>query len=111
MNQKSIGAYIALKRKQKIYDEEQTLGFIAAAQKRASQNALLEAAHSIMIGIALLAVSSALIDSQKTIAGFIAGLAIVIIVLALNSAIAETRFALMETTNHQGDSPGRKSSV
>lgn len=80
----------------RLYDEEQTLGLIAAAQKRASQNALLEAAHSIMTGIALLAVSSALIDFRTTIAGFIAGLAIVVIALGLYSAIEETRFALKE---------------
>ena len=95
----------------RLYDEKQTLGLIAAAQKRTSQNALLEAVHSIMIGIAFLAVSSALIDSRTTIAGFIAGLAVVIIVLALYSAIAETKFALKETTNHQGDDSGRQPTV
>ncbi|WP_165044831.1 MULTISPECIES: helix-turn-helix domain-containing protein [unclassified Adlercreutzia] len=83
----------------RLYDDKQTLELIAAAQTRTSQGSLLEAAHSIMIGIAFLAISLALIDSDPMIASFVTGLTLVIIALGVYSVIDEVRFAA-KSKNH-----------
>lgn len=85
----------------RLYDEEQTLELLAMVQTRAASNSLLEAAHSIMIGLALMAVAYALYNLEYVLAGFVAGLALVIIILGIYSAIEEARYAIKINPNHK----------
>ncbi|NHM13554.1 helix-turn-helix domain-containing protein [Xiamenia xianingshaonis] len=77
----------------RLYDNKQTLELIAAAQTRVTNTSLLEAGHSIMIGIAFIATAIALMDVKPLIASFIIGITAVIIVLGIYSVIEERRFA------------------
>lgn len=78
----------------RLYDEEQILELIAMTQTRAASSSFLEAAHSIMIGTALIMVAFALYNLESGLAGFIAGLSLVIVVLGIYSAVEEAKYAI-----------------
>lgn len=78
----------------RLYDERQVLELIAMTQTRAATNSILEAAHSIMIGVALIAISLALYGSGYVLSGFVAGLALVVIILGIYSAVEEAKYAV-----------------
>ena len=63
-------------------------------QTRAASSTFLEAAHSIMIATALVVVAFALCNLESGLAGFIAGLSLVIVVLGIYSAVGEAKYAI-----------------
>lgn len=78
----------------RLYDEEQRLELIVMMQTKTASSSLLEAAHSIMIGTALIMIAFALHALESALAGFVAGLSLVIVVFGIYSAVEEAKYAI-----------------